>query len=741
MLPRLAGALLLLVPFATAYQDRSRPRVHVPTIRDAPTIDGELSEPSWSEAIAITELTEVEPVEGIPADPPTRILLMRDDRALYVAFECFEPHPERMVVQDMKRDGSMSEDESVKVVLDTFSSGKNAVWFVLSAAGGRLDALLTDNGQRVNKSWDGVWQGRTRILADRWIAEIAIPFTGLAFPESGVWRGNFERYHGARRAYYRWQGARRQFRVTTVSEFGELSGFDDIPPTLGLELVPYLSASGRIDRTPGAESTDDLGVDAGGEVNWQVTPQLAASVSVNTDFAEIEADTPQVNLTRFGITFPEKRDFFLRDSELFEFGWESGFSGGANIVPFRSRRVGLAPDGSEVPIDVAARLAGRVGPLGLGTLAMRTGAAPAAGVPEGDLAVVRPSWRFTEELSAGAIVTSGDPTSDGWAHTAGVDLEYSNSENSLGLLNFNGWALRSENGARPLGTGTSGGGSTGEEPAGAGDAFGLRSTLRTSDWSWALSALQSDKEFYPALGFVRRPGERQLAGSVSWRPRPSEASSIRNYNYGISPSFWTDLSGKTISSSIATTLFGISWQDGDSFSFSHAFVTDELEHGFDPVAGSTIEPGSYGWHTLGAGFGFSRTRALSGFLSINGGNWYDGRMMSASTSCLWRPSPVFDLSGTYSHNDVDLPDSHFVTHVETLSMGYSVTPDLRSEVFVRHDNVSEDLGFQGRVRWSLEDGRELHLVTNLNWSRRDVGGGFVPADQELLMKLEYAFRF
>ncbi len=720
MIYRSLLSFLILTAALSAHGD-DRKRVRVPLIATGPVIDGDISDPQWSRAAIVDDLIQVEPVEGIPADPYTRILLLRNENCFYAAFECFEPHPEKMIVQDMKRDGNMSEDESVKIVLDTFSTGKTGIFLVLSAAGGRLDALMTDNGKRMNKSWDAVWEGKTKILEDRWIAEIAIPFNTLCFPDSDVWRINFERYHGARRAYYRWTGARRHFSVTTISELGEASGFSGIAPGLGLEATPYFKAKRH------SSHPDDrkyMRGEFGGEINWRITSQLNATFSANTDFAETEVDMQTVNLTRFGITFPEKRDFFLRDSNLFEFGWESGFSGGANIVPFRSRRIGLAPDGSEIPIDYSAKVAGKAGPWSLGFIGAHTGDLSSTGTPEGDLFVFRPSHSFSERLSVGGILTRGDPASDKGSVTSGVDMSFSDSEVFPGLFQLNTWSLRTDND---------------QESKDVGYAFGMRSSLTTPDWNFSLLSLGSDRSFDPALGYVNRRGESLFSAGVGWTPRPDNGS-IRNYSWSISPSIWRGRDGEMVSGSLSTTLFGLAMHSGDSFSVVHRLNTDDLDAAFEPVTGSVVPADEYTWHDLSVSASTARTRDISGSISTRVGQWYDGQIAGYSASARWMPNSVLSMTSSYSENRVDLPESSFRTHVERLTLGLSFSPEMRFDTLVQHDNVSDNFGFQGRVRYTHCDGRELFFVATMNWlEERD--GTIVPLQQDVVLKVQYAFRF
>ncbi len=730
--------LLVLSPALAAHpaQDGKRPRAALPTISSpAPIIDGDLSDAAWRQAVIIDELTEVDPTEGIPADPPTNIYLARDDKALYIAFECFEPNPQAMIVQDMKRDGDMAEDESVKVVLDTFTTGKTGHFFVLSAAGGRMDALLTGKGRRsVNTSWDTAWTGRTRILADRWIAEMALPFASMSFPPDDIWRINFERYHGARRAYYRWAGAERQYRVTTISKAGELSGLAGIPAAAGVEAVPYIKGQHIWPPADAASAqVDDWRAEFGGELNWNITPNLRASLSANTDFAETEVDTREINLTRFPTFFPEKRDFFLQDANLFEFGWESGFGGRPRAVPFVSRRIGLAA-GHEIPIDLAGLLAGRLGVFDLGLFTAHTAAiayedddGSIVSLPSSDLLVARPSWRVSEELTIGAALTNGSPDSDEETSTYGLDVNYLYPDFAAGDIKLSAWGLISEDEGDAEGR-TSGG------------AWGARGLINTTDWFFTLASLSSEESFRPALGYVQRPGERSHSARLLWTPRPKDDSSIRRFRLGLFPSMWTDVDGNEISRNMSVDIFGIDWQNGDSCGIEIDLERDRLDDAFSPVDGSTIPAGTHSWTTAGIDYSWSKTRPLSGSLGYEQGGYYDGDIKGLSASATWVPSASSDLHVTFSENRVSLPASAFTTRLGTFSAGYSFSPDTRFESFLQMDNVSDMLGFQGRLRWTIEDGRELFFVANANWAET-ADGSLIPTHQDYTVKLEYTLRF
>lgn len=712
-----------LLPCALLAQEE-RPSVTITTIDEEITVDGDLSESAWSRAARITEMTELEPSDGIPADPKTEILLMRSKEYLYVAFICHEPEIDRLVLQDMHRDAFQEEDDAVKIALDTFRDRKTGYYFLLSAAGSRLDAIVANNGQRLNFSWNGFWEARSQILEDRWIAEFAIPFMTMAFKEDGSWGVNFERWRGPNRARYRWAGARLELRVTTMSETGVMYGMEGIEQGLGLEFRPY----GKIKHLRDHENDSvDTEMKAGGEVIWRITPQLTGSVTVNTDFAETEADTRQINLTRFPITFPEKRFFFLQDSNLFQFGWESAFGGRGrpNLLPYFSRRIGLSSNGEEIPIDYGARLAGRIDKVDLGFLAVHTRetSTEEGDIPSGNLVVARPAYQLSDESVLGGIFTYGNPESDDENAVGGLDFRYTSTEVLPGLLSATGYMLYSND----------------DEMREQGGGYGFQSSLDMREWNFALETVYAQDEFHPGLGFVRRPDERRYLGQLQWAPRPKD-SVVRNWDFSITPSIWTEPDHSVISSSLDTDFLGIEFQSGDEITFTHQYNTDKLDEAFEPVDGSVIPAGEYDWQSLQGRFEFSPKRPLSGQISYEGGNWYNGTRTRLSGQVQWIPIPNLEFKGSYTETQARIPGPDFTTRLETLTMNIDFSPDIRLATLVQADNVTDSLGLQSRFHWIFEDGRELFFVVNASWVE-EIDGAIVPVGQDYAAKIVYAVRF
>jgi len=718
-------ALLLFLPQAGGGGTASpaapaRKSVHVARAPRAPVIDGVLEDEAWAQAAVITDFVEVDPDEGDPADPPTELRLMRDADFLYLGVTCFEPEPEKMVLQNALRDAFLNDDDRFEFILDTFEDGKNAFFFQVSAAGERGDGLINDNGRRFNKNWDTFWKARMRISKDRWTAEIAIPFKGLSFSGKGVWRANFERFRGADRTRTRWASPLRKYRLFTVSVAGELEGMEGLDQGLGIEVVPFYKVRRNDDEVTNLGNT--VGT-LGGEINWRITSQLRGSLTFNTDFAETEADARRVNLTRFPLFFPEKRDFFLQDSTFFQFGEQVGFRSRPNLIPFFTRRIGLARSGDEVPIHEGARVAGRVGNLDLGALAVSTGKVRGAGVPRGDIFVVRPSYNVSDELSVGALFTSGNPEDKGSNFVTGVDTRFASTDLLPGNFSLNVYALRSSD----------------EVTGDVGAAYGMQSSLRTRDWNFSFDTLTTQKAFQPSLGFVRRPGERRYASQVMWEPRPDEGP-VRRYIFGIQPVVWTDLSGELQSHRTAFNLFGVELHDGDQFMLSTIFEGDRLDQPFFIVPGSKIPTGGYDWWTVQGQVRFSDARPLSGRIVVEGGSFYNGSIGRLRVSANWRPSAFFRFGLSYREDRADLPGGDFDTRIEIVNANFSFTPDLSLENLIQADNQSDVLGIQSRLRWIEADGRELFFVVNSAW-RELPGGTIIPLSRDFTLKLLYSLRF
>jgi len=714
-------AFLCLSPatlFAQEPTQPARPSGRVPVTHEEITLDGRFEEAAWGQALLLEQFTEVIPNEGDPGDPQTSVRIMRSDTHIYLAITCMEPDREGMVLQNLRRDAFLNNDDRIEFVFDTFHDAKTSYFFQISAAGSRGDALLGENGRRFNKPWDGFWKAETRVLADRWVSEVAIPFATLAFGENDVWGANFQRTRGVDRSSFRWSGAKRELFIGNVSEGGTLSGFSGIKQGSGVGFRPFY----KLKSVNESGKTSHLLRDVGGELSWSITPQLNSSITWNTDFAETEVDERRVNLSRFPLFFPEKRYFFLQDTTLFQFG-ERGRrgGGGSNLVPFFSRRIGLQ-NGNEVPLDVGLRVAGRAGPWDLGFLGVSTGASDEAGIPDGELFVFRPSYNVSESLAVGALITDGNPASNFSNTVVGADMRFSSTKVLPGNFAASTYFLHSDD----------------ESIDRRGLGFGAEANLSTSFWDYRLSVLGTQADFQPAMGFVRRPGEMRTQASVFWNPRPYRGP-VRRYSFGVAPLVWTDLGGETISSTVRLGLFEAEFQSGDSVRLNTFLFTDRPDSAFNITNTVAIQPGSYSWAEHRLRFASSQSRPVYGRIEFIGGNWYDGSIFRFRSGLTWHPSAKLNLDLQYNEDRGSISGGDFTVRVERFTLDYSFDSETSLETLIQADNQSDALGLQARYRWIIEDGREIFIVLDSGWEELATGA-IVPQANDLTFKIVYSIR-
>src|SRR6266436_4180323 len=316
------------------------------------TLDGRLEEPIWRSA-PVLKLTQQSPKPGEPTpfETEVRVVVTRD--RVYFGFLCKDPDPRRIAVHTMRRDAVMTGDDTVSIVLDTYGDRRTGYFFQINSAGARADGLISDP-QSASLDWDGIWDARTARTADGWSAEIVIPSRTLSFTGGlNEWGLNFERYVPRERMALRWSSPTLDSFLYDLSRTGTLSGMGDLQQGLGVEIAPY--GIGKSRELYG-QSPRSWQAAAGGEVTWKATPQLVTVFTANTDFAETEVDSRQINLTRFPLFFPEKRSFFLEGANQYVFGLNLA----QQFIPFFSRNVGLL-DGAQIPINAGVKLNGRVG--------------------------------------------------------------------------------------------------------------------------------------------------------------------------------------------------------------------------------------------------------------------------------------------------------------------------------------------------------------------------------------------
>ena len=483
--------------------DSTGKRIDAFMVDEPPVLDGVLDDDAWAFGAVITDLHQVIPAEFEPPSEDSLIYVVYTKDALYVGARFYDREPDKIGALVLRQgDWSWGED-TITVMIDPLNQGRNGYAFDLTANGLRNQALY-ENVTRQNWSWRGIWHGEARLDEEGWIAELEIPFKTLSFdPENDVWGLNIGRYIGRKTEQIAWTS---QNRVLNPATFGEMTGLSGADKGVGLDIVP----SARISESKDFESnvSSDLAEPAI-DVFYKLTSSLTAALTVNTDFSGTSADMRQINLTRFGLFFPEQRVFFLQDADIFSFGGigSQGFGDPSTISrveresgrPFFSRRIGLS-GGETIPIDYGGKLTGRAGGFEVGALGIRQEAFQ--GLQESDLIIARVSRNILEESSLGFILTSGDPDSDFDNTLAGVDFRYLNTRLASGsTLEGAFWYQQSDT----------------EGVDGDDAAFGISVRYPNAEgFRYGFSYKEIEENFYPALGFVNRTDVRDFTADMGY---------------------------------------------------------------------------------------------------------------------------------------------------------------------------------------------------------------------------------
>jgi hypothetical protein len=480
------------------------------------------------------------------------------------------------------------------------------------------------------------------------------------------------------------------------------------------------------------------------DVNYSFTSSLRASLSVNTDFAEVEADERQVNLTRFPIFFPERRDFFLEGSSVFAFAQRSG------PRPFFSRQIGLE-DGQQIPIDFGSRVTGQAGDYELGFYQIRTGStvlessddgAPGPRVSPEDFTVARVKRRIFEQSSIGAVYTRrADGEDEGGValedrHTAGIDLELATrslfGDNNAELEAFFVWNSDPTRGpAKTLGDLS---------------ARGFRFNLPNDVWSGHVSYREFGGDYDPSVGFVNRNDFRRIEPRIGWSPRPESIPWIRRLNWDVQFRYLTELgTGILEERELSLGVLGINFESGDFFNVQINRTYEFLDNPFEIVEGIDIEAGGYPTQSYQVRAGTTGRRRVSFFGFLNLGEFWNGDRTGVTGRVSFRPMPGIILSTNVEHNDVRLPQGDFNTNVYGLDAEWTPTPWVSSTTQIQYDDQSEIVGLFARVRWIVRPGNEVFLVFTQNWRNYGAGlldeRGLVTLSRRAAIKASYTYRF
>ena len=701
-----------LVPAAVMSRDSSGDiTVRAVRVEAPPRIDGVLDEEMYRRLPAITGFVQQDPDEGQLATEQTLVWILFDAHQIYIAARCRDSQPPRVIATDMRRDGrNVSQNDNISIVLDTFRDRRNGYEFLLNSIGGVWDTQITDE-RDANRDWNTVWTARAGRDDQGWTVELAIPFRSLRYRGSGpqVWGINIRRNVRWKNELSYLSPVPRQYGargILRLSEAATLTGLEAPPPSLNLDVKPYVVASTKEDRVLDPLADDRYDADAGFDVKYGITPSLTADFTYRTDFAQVEDDDQQVNLTRFNLLFPEKREFFLEGQGMYAFGGASTSppTGSATSAPvntpvlFFSRRIGLSGSRA-IPIEAGARLTGKAGRYSIGLLDIQTDDRPEAGAAGTNFAVVRLKRDILRRSYVGVIGTRrapsiGPPTrpgaglSSGHNLVLGVDASLSFFE-SVNLVGYY------------AGTRT---------PGLDGDDRSYRARF---DYDADLFGLQVEqlavgKNFNPEVGFLRRTDFVESLAQLRVSRRPASLPAVRKINYEAALDYITD-GDRRLENRQARVGVRVDMQSSDSWSLGYNRDFEFVPAPF-PIAGTLVPGGAYHMQTVRGNYTLGTQRRISGDISAAHGRFYGGERTDLAYRGRADLNARLSLEPGISINWVRLPTGRFTATLLTARGTFSFSPRVLTAALVQYNSTSHLLTTNVRFRWEYRPLSELFVV-------------------------------
>ncbi|HUE89167.1 MAG TPA: DUF5916 domain-containing protein, partial [Vicinamibacterales bacterium] len=688
-------------------------------------IDGQLDEAVYREIPPITDFIQQEPDEGEPVTEKTEAWILFDDENIYLVCRCWHSNPDAIVANDMRRDSpNLNTHDSFGVQLDPYHDGRSAFFFYMSPAGGIRDAAVVES--RPNNDWDTIWAARATRFDQGWIAEIAIPFKSLRYGpgREQTWgiqvrrliRSKNERVHLTRLSAAWAQGAwnRMAFAATLV-------GLEVPPGSRNLEIKPYGISSLSTDTQSVPAVNNEFSPDVGLDLKYGLTKGLTADFTYNTDFAQVEADEAQVNLTRFSLSFPEKRSFFLEGSGVFTFGAVTGTGRGTGEAPviFYSRSIGLS-GGRTVPVRAGGRLTGRAGAWSLGALDIQVGDDSLEKAVPTHFSVLRVRRNILRRSAVGAIFTrrSESTVGPGANLVWGLDANLSFYQH----VNFGGYLAQSRT----------------ESLDGDTRSYRGQFSYDADRYGVQFDRLVVGEDFNPEVGFMRRENFRRNYAELRFSPRPASNPLVRKWTYQAQLDYITDNDNR-LESRDARGELGALFHSGDSITLQAARIHEFLPRTF-AIEGVSIPSGGHSFSTAVASYTAGQHHRVSGTTSVEAGGFYGGTRRTVSFSGRIEVSSRIGIEPNLSQNWIDLPEGQFTTTLVGARTTMTMTPRMFVAALVQYTSGSSSFSSNVRFRWEYQPGSELFVVYTEGRSTLPVRGTEL-LNRGVVVKITRLFRF
>lgn len=685
-----------------------------------PAIDGVTDEPVWRRAAVIREFTQQEPLEGAPATERTEVWVLYDQHNLYLAVHAFDSQPDGIIATEMRRDSDrLLNEDNFQVILDTFRDSRSAYMFVTNPLGARLDQQVSEEGEggrfgvssNINRDWDGVWHVSARRTPDGWVAEIAIPLITLRFPDAEPqdWGINFMRSIRRKNEQAFWAPIPKAYSLTRVSLAGALTGLESLSRGRDLRIKPFLAGGARRVSSTGGMSNKwqrDIGLD----LKYGVTAGLNLDITANTDFAQAEVDDERVNLTRFPLFFPEKRDFFLENAGQFNVGTTASFDRLADL--FFTRRIGLTPAGEHVPILGGVRLTGKAGRNNLAIMDVQTD--DAFGQPAENFLVARYSRDILSRSKVGGLIINKQATSGGgFNRTLAADM-------TLALhpsLTVNGFLAQTAT------------------PGSSGGELGAHLRAGWLDRAWNIYAEYTNLQdnFNPEVGFVPRIGIRTSKFHVERNPRPGRWG-IRVLEPMANITYTTDQGGRLVSRRLHY-MIGSRLENGAYLLVFYNRNFERLDEPFAVRSDVVIPPGDYRFGDWRFSFTSNPARRIYYSIAYMPQTFFDGTRSDIDLGLGVRLTSQLSTEARYTRNDLDLPAGVFAVDIGSLRLDYALSPNMTLRTLTQYNSSTHQWSTSARFRFTYQPGSDLYVV--YDDVRRDLPGQPAYRDHHLILKLTY----
>lgn len=677
----------------------------------SPVIDGKLDDPVWGKANPVSDFHQQRPDYREPATEETHVRITYDDDHFYIAAKLLDRNPDQIRATQLVQGRDISGDDRFWCSLDTFNSKRNDYYFEVNANGVRGEALRENNSRFIDE-WTTIWHAVSRIDSDGWTSELAIPFKSISFSsDGGIWRINCGRWIMRKQEHVLLESSNR---LWWAADSRELYGIAGVRQGLGLDVAVSTTFAHRRDFS---EEDSRIEIQPSADLYYRITPSMMAALTLNSDFSTAEVDDVQVALDRFSLFFPEKRNFFLQDAGIFEFGNVE-----TNGRPFFSRRIGLAGDGTPLTINAGGKLTGRAGRFNIGALAVQQEAFDGTGTES--LSVARGSMNILEESALGFIITHGDPLSDASNTLYGADFFYRTRTGPFGgTLQGYLWAQRTRT-------------------PGLDDndlAMGAALEFPNDRVNWSVSLQEIQENFHPALGFVNRRAIRQYDAEFRYRTRP-RSKVLREVDHEVEASLVTGVDGQRQSRLLRVRPIRLANRANDSVYVEWQQNRELVSRDFTLFDRLLVPAIDYEFEHVRVGLETGLQRALVLAASVQDGTFFGGERLEKAIDVQWRPSMHLYLRLGYTENDVELTSGHFKSRLARLQSDIAMNPYWSLSNLVQYDNAADLIGGSMRLRYEPRDGQEMLFVVNRTFDV-EVDNRLTSAQNEALLKLSYTFRF